>query len=403
MAESLNDAVFWLLPTQSRSDDVVFVDKESGSAPVVVEKKHALKSMNWNLNLNLNPSLVFPTEFPYEFDSFDSALSSPVDSVLGSTETETTSSDEEDFLAGLTQRLTRKLEVQKSWGSPESTLSGLGSMSVSSNSSPNGSSSLVSSPPTTPFGGQNDTWDLISAAAGQIARLKMSNGSEAAPSYTTNVSGHGTGLLAPPRNSSPVRVIKNPYFGFYSNQSVHFDPAANTNQVQYKQYVKQEEQVLKAPSQRQQMMRPQQIQHKARNFGYVNGRCGQQQPVSAWPPLQAQQKPQQQRPVFVAGSGCVRRGCAGTGVFLPRRYGNINNPHDSRKKLGSPNTFLPTAPTPTMNGPAQQRFDCSFRPNYEIADAMIARRNALITLQKRSLRQEAARNHEIHLPKEWTY
>lgn len=108
MAESLNDAVFWLSP----SDNVVFVDKERGCAPVAVEKKHALKSMNWNLNLNPNPILVFPTEFPYEFDSFDSALSSPVESVLGSTETETTSSDEEDFLAGLTQRLTRKLEVQ---------------------------------------------------------------------------------------------------------------------------------------------------------------------------------------------------------------------------------------------------------------------------------------------------
>lgn len=90
--------------------------------------------------------------------------------------------------------------------------------------------------------------------------------------------------------------------------------------------------MLKAQSQRLQ-----QIQPKARNFGHVNGRCGQQQPQSAWPPLQAQQhqqKPQQQRPVFVAGSGCVRRGCAGTGVFLPRRYGNINNPYDSRKKSG---------------------------------------------------------------------
>lgn len=90
----------------------------------------------------------------------------------------------------------------------------------------------MSSPPTTPFGGQNDTWDLISAAAGQIARLKMSNGSEAAPTYTTNVSGHATGLLAPPKSSNPVHVIKNPYFGFYSNENVHFDVAANTTQLQ---------------------------------------------------------------------------------------------------------------------------------------------------------------------------
>lgn len=39
-------------------------------------------------------------EFPYEFQSF---LSSPVHSVLGSTETE--SNDEEDFLVGFTRRL----------------------------------------------------------------------------------------------------------------------------------------------------------------------------------------------------------------------------------------------------------------------------------------------------------
>ena len=47
---------------------------------------------------------IFPTEFPYEFDSSsgpNSALSSPVE---GSTETES-SSDEDDFLAGLTRRL----------------------------------------------------------------------------------------------------------------------------------------------------------------------------------------------------------------------------------------------------------------------------------------------------------
>lgn len=116
MAESLNDAVSWLLPPQSLSDDFVLVDKENAYSPVAVEKKHALKSMNLNLSLDPNPSLVFPTEFPFDFDSLDSALSSPVDSVVGSTETETTVSDEEDFLAGLTQRLTRKLEVQVNKG-----------------------------------------------------------------------------------------------------------------------------------------------------------------------------------------------------------------------------------------------------------------------------------------------
>ncbi|CAN1314249.1 hypothetical protein LINPERPRIM_LOCUS29245 [Linum perenne] len=55
-------------------------------------------------------------------------------------------------------------------GSPKSTLSGLGSMSVSSNVSPN--DDLSPTKPTS-FGAKNDTWDLIYAAADQVAKLKM--------------------------------------------------------------------------------------------------------------------------------------------------------------------------------------------------------------------------------------
>lgn len=104
MAETMNDAVSRLLPPQILSVDVVLMDKENGSAAVY-------KNVLNGTDLNLKPTLFFPSEFPYEFDS---ALSSPVDSVLESTKTKATS-DEEEFLAGLTQRLThsstRKLEV----------------------------------------------------------------------------------------------------------------------------------------------------------------------------------------------------------------------------------------------------------------------------------------------------
>lgn len=63
-------------------------------------------------NNDFNSNFCFPDEFPYGFDSFgsSSALSSPVESVVGSTETE--SSEDDDFLAGLTLRLTRKLVVE---------------------------------------------------------------------------------------------------------------------------------------------------------------------------------------------------------------------------------------------------------------------------------------------------
>lgn len=63
-------------------------------------------------------------------------------------------------------------------GSPQSILSGIGSWSGrsggSGDGSPNGSS-RVPSPTTTPFKSTNDAWDVLYAAAGEVARLKMND------------------------------------------------------------------------------------------------------------------------------------------------------------------------------------------------------------------------------------
>lgn len=115
--------------------------------------------------------------------------------------------------------------IQKSGvlaSSPQSTLSGLGSWSTSSNGSPNGPSQ-VPSPPTTPFGAQNDTWDLIYAAAGQVARLKMSN---EAPKYTSF--NYGRGL---PKAQSHA-VMRNSSSGLYPSQGLSYN-LAQTNQVSF--------------------------------------------------------------------------------------------------------------------------------------------------------------------------
>ncbi|CAN8287144.1 unnamed protein product [Cochlearia groenlandica] len=116
--------------------------------------------------------LSFPNEFPYEFDSpaFSPGFSSPGDST--ETEDESSSDDEEDFLAGLTRRLPlppssfiTKPEVEAS-----SRLSQLGSFSKSRNES----SFLLPSPvPTTSFRGRENAWDVISAAASEVAKLKL--------------------------------------------------------------------------------------------------------------------------------------------------------------------------------------------------------------------------------------
>lgn len=55
------------------------------------------------------PSLTFPTEFPYDFDSFlsNSDLNSPVESVGSSTtdSTDSCGSDDDEFFVGLAQQL----------------------------------------------------------------------------------------------------------------------------------------------------------------------------------------------------------------------------------------------------------------------------------------------------------
>lgn len=133
-----------------------------------------------------NSDFSFPSEFPYEF-----GLSSP----------ESSDDGEEDFFAGLSRRLgqtslheTRKQlsstvseiprKTQGLVGSPQSTLAGIGSWSgrsaVSGDGSPNGYS-RVPSPSTTPFDENNDPWEVIYAAAVQIARMKMNNNNNRVP------------------------------------------------------------------------------------------------------------------------------------------------------------------------------------------------------------------------------
>ncbi|KAM4093884.1 hypothetical protein ACB094_06G153000 [Castanea mollissima] len=428
MAKCLGDSELWL-PSKFLTEEEALMDKEN------------LNKNGFNTTTTatgFEPSLTFPTEFPYEFDSFasSSALSSPVESVAGSTETE--SSDEEDFFAGLTRRLTQsslqetqKLTVPSSFshtkpewvmaGSPQSTLSGIGSWSgrsgVSSNGSPNGPSQFPS-PPTTPFGAQNDTWDLIYAAAGQVARLKVSGESQ-------KYNPQSRGLLSYPSTipTATSAAPKSCNFGLYPNQPL----AHNLPQTAQFQHVMKPQcssiwgrQQVKVGLATQQQREPQmQIQTQSRvrsTNGYESGRSGARPlglPQSAWPSLQAQQQNQVPNPngssmragVLLSGSNTsVKRECAGTGVFLPRRY---SNPPDSRKKTSCPTVLVPAKVVQAlnlnfddMNGHVQPRFYTGFTSDH---DAIVVRRNALLAQQRRSLRTEGALNHEVHLPQEWTY
>uniref|UniRef100_A0A2P2JLK4 Uncharacterized protein n=1 Tax=Rhizophora mucronata TaxID=61149 RepID=A0A2P2JLK4_RHIMU len=383
------------------------------------------------LNTEFKPSLSFPTDFPCDFDSYvsTSALISPINSVVGSTWTDN-SSDEDDFLTGLTRRLTQQLAVnpeQNKWvtvGSPESTPSGIGSLSASSNVSLNGGLS----PPATHFEPKNKTWDLIYAAAGEVARLKM--GSEV-QRYGCQ---QGGGLLGSSGTQNPGTGSKIQNAGLFSSQSLgHRFSQSNQyqNQVNEDHVPRPQGAAIwgrplpKAGWQSQnsyQQQKQLQIHGRQRSVAHENLKIARPVcfPQSAWPPLQAQSNQRQcqhhhpppqhcssgMRAVFLGGSG-AKRECSGTGVFLPRRYGN---PTDSKKKPACSTVLLPTKVVQALNlnlddmnvrSDAQPRFNSGFCPDY---DVLIARRNAVLAQQRRSLRTEGLlSNHDLRLPQEWTY
>lgn len=84
MAESLDDGEFWL-PPKFLNDDDLFIEEKCGG--------NDLKSGRNGVGL-----------YPFGSFGFTSDLGSPVESLVGSSETE---SDEEEYIAGLTHRMTR--------------------------------------------------------------------------------------------------------------------------------------------------------------------------------------------------------------------------------------------------------------------------------------------------------
>ncbi|XP_022138921.1 uncharacterized protein LOC111009981 [Momordica charantia] len=334
--------------------------------------------------------------FPYDFAS--SALDSPLES-LSTDDDREDDDDEEDFLAALTQRLTQstlrdsqrliavpplshnqsKSEAKAALaGSPQSTLSGFGSWSAS-DGSPSGPSQAPS-PPTTPFGGENNTWDLIYAAAGQVARLKL----------------NGEGLIAPPQSSSDlVPPIQKHLIGagFHSQASpfgTEFQSCFNWG--------------------RQVKVENQQIQRRGGDFHHENGRFLRPVdfPQSTWPSLQPphRRNPPQtcaptMPPAFHGGGSAPKKECAGTGVFLPRRY---DNPPQSRKRPDSASIPLfqgMKVQVPNRSAP-QTTSNRRLPPSYE---ALMAQRNAIFAQQRLiySRPAERGKSHEFLLPQEWTY
>ncbi|KAF7825602.1 uncharacterized protein G2W53_016766 [Senna tora] len=406
MAETLDDALFWLPPQFLDDDDVVVSLEDNTNTPFVLNPNDAAAPKD---------SLLFPSEFPYGFDSsgVPSDLSSPVESLVGSSETE---SDEEERMADLTRRMAHStLEVDSAKekpkemfgsGSPQSTLcafgSGCGCRKSSSEGSPTSACQLSS---------QKATWELLHAAAGEVEKMKLNK--EASHGFNNNrsfLSFHPVSLSA--SDSDP-------------SDGVLFTPRSLTPQqiqVFQLQILKQQQMAkLRHPSFGfYQQRRSHQI---APIRGRNNDISGPRNACPAWPPIQQakfQPQPHTQNQQFGSGMRAVflenpsgkKRECAGTGVFLPRR---VDNP-ESKKKPACSTALVPARVAQALNlnlenmmGGHPQPQD---QPRFNVLPSMDneaafpkLRRNHALPQQKRSFQPlpQPPVNSELRLPQEWTY
>ncbi|XP_019192214.1 PREDICTED: uncharacterized protein LOC109186611 isoform X2 [Ipomoea nil] len=382
---------FWLPPEFLTGDDMLM-------DPYYFESS-AAKSVS-------RSNLLFPSEFSRDL------CPSPVDS--GENE-----SDEEDLLTGLTRRFCRTFieEADKSARSlhhlekgfvlsrsPQSTLAHVGSCtgrsSGSSNGSPNGPS-LVSSPPTTPLGAENDAWDLFFQDVGHVNRLKMTA---------------GDGSTAKNRclpDLPPAKLVNNTVSG------VRISPF---HQARGSQMMPHQSSEMWGQKVSPGWLGARQLYQTRVGSGFAENGCrgrtvlGGSAQSAALHSLQLLQQNRHGGPgtrgVFPGGSGGggMKRECSGTGVFIPRRYGGNTTkpPSDSRKTTGRSGSAALHS-TKAVSGVNRslnsfEGFNGLAQPQMNPLDLLIARRNgALLAQRMRNMTPDVSISPELRLPPEWTY
>ncbi|PWA41582.1 hypothetical protein CTI12_AA551040 [Artemisia annua] len=261
-------------------------------------------------------------------------------------------------------------------GSPQSTLCGC-KQEGSSRGSPNNCLSPAAPPKS--YNNGAAALDVLYAAAGEVAKLKMSE-------QGGFVYGNGK-----ERVQQLPRKIPSPNNQFQQNQQIQF--------AQQQMMMKKQQQLQLQQRQYQQFV----LQNNARNVVTGNTKAAPRpMPLSAWPTLQQsqQQQPQPQRgsgmrAVFL-GNPNLKRECSGTGVFLPRQVGA---PTEPRKKQGCSTVLLPNRVVQALNlnlEPQTQPNGGRLPHDY---DSRIRYQNNVMMAEQS--RQQA--EMDLRLPQEWTY
>lgn len=447
-SQNLDDGELWL-PSDFLSD-------ESPPKEIVMQSNKINKTQ-------------IPSEFRYEWNSFglpldSSSYNSPVESVVGSTETE--SDEDDEHVAGLAHQIAHSMLddddnsyriPDSQWASrpnvfdtcksntmarsPQSILSAAGSWSTVSSKGP----SQVSSPPTTPLTENTDELELLYAAAGEVVRLEMDGVRQIPTSQiqAQNVIGAFRRQNTPATHPS---TLFNPDFqtgsysfsGFpskdrvYSSQTLQRSWSDKTREEDRKhlpyQFRQSKNNNTSAWGRQAKSTQVQHLQSRAGTKSGVGNRSTKSVDYSSspWPPLQ-QAGGSGMRAVFLGPNGSGRES-GGTGVFLPRRVGNNS---DLRRKPACSTVLLPSRIVQALNLNvedinAQTGLQCSISHNYRDAltstpaihpsvqyvgkpvdHCKLAPRNGLSEHQNNTCylatSQIQAAPAEISLPQEWTY
>ncbi|KAJ9172425.1 hypothetical protein P3X46_015666 [Hevea brasiliensis] len=309
----------------------------------------------------------------FSSSDFGSVLSSPVESELGSTESD--SEQDDDYIARLTRQMAHSM------------------LQDDGNRRENKAWSLAGSLQSTKWSRLRSSQEEVSML-GKFENLKMK---EEKFGYNNSERFLAT---RKPRNAN-LEIHSKQALIDYQIRAIQF------YKLRQEQIMKQKQESLYWGKQANGFNHNEHDKQEARQFHQSKGRActgsGNGQRVS-WANLQQQQRTGSEMTAVFLGESGSRNGSFGTGVFLPRGIGNTC---ESRKKPGCSTVFIPERVVQSLKlhfdkmGSESRSNGASFPAQH---DALTGDVRYGLQFQKKSRSWTVpAKNQEMSLPQEWTY